>query len=147
MAVAKAYSCHRRYTGDNRNATLYFTGTNGLTKSPTKVTAGRSPFTTVMKGAPTSYSETSGVQDKLQTMQPYDVTGTFAAFTSKPLAKRVNIVGIPRLTVHLNAPTFAQTQTADPATQLVLFAKIYDVARDGTLKLQHRLISPVRVAE
>jgi hypothetical protein len=49
--------------------------------------------------------------------------------------------------VSLDAPTFAQSQGSDPAGMLVLFAKLYDVAPDGTVTLAHRLISPVRIPD
>jgi len=59
----------------------------------------------------------------------------------------VNLVGSSRLTVHLDAPVAAAAQSADAASKLVLFAKIYDVAPDDTLTLHNRLISPVRVSD
>ncbi len=55
------------------------------------------------------------------------------------------LVGSPRLSVRLPAPVAAAAQSSGPAGHLVLFAKLYDVAPDGTQTLQHRLISPVRV--
>jgi ABC-2 type transport system ATP-binding protein len=59
----------------------------------------------------------------------------------------MTVVGSPRLTVQLDAPVIAGTQSAGPAGQLVVFAKLYDVGPDGTVELPHRLISPVRVAD
>jgi predicted acyl esterase len=41
----------------------------------------------------------------------------------------------------------ADTQAAGPSGQLQVFAKMYDVAPDGTKTLVNRLISPVRVAD
>jgi predicted acyl esterase len=75
------------------------------------------------------------------------VPGTFAAFTSAPLDSGAVLVGSPRLTVHLSDPVAAGTQGSDPAGKLVVFAKLYDVAPDGSQTLQHRLISPVRVTD
>ena len=49
--------------------------------------------------------------------------------------------------LHLNAPVAAASQAGGPGGKLILFAKIYDVAPDGTKTLQHRLISPVRVPD
>ena len=34
-----------------------------------------------------------------------------------------------------------------PATEVVLFGKIYDVAPDDSLLLVHRLVSPIRIAD
>jgi ABC-2 type transport system ATP-binding protein len=40
------------------------------------------------------------------------------------------------------------TQGAGPAGQLVVYAKLYDIAPDGTTtELPHRLISPSRIAD
>ena len=43
----------------------------------------------------------------------------------------MDVVGSPRLTVQLTAPTVAATQARGPAGQLVVFAKLYDVGPDG----------------
>jgi predicted acyl esterase len=78
---------------------------------------------------------------------PTDAPGTFAAWTSAPLTQPATIVGAPTLDVRLSAPTAAATQGTGPAGQLVMFAKIYDVAPDGTVLLKNRLVSPVRIAD
>jgi ABC-2 type transport system ATP-binding protein len=49
--------------------------------------------------------------------------------------------------VRLDSPAAERSQALGPAGQLVLFAKLYDVAPDGTQTLRHRLVSPVRVAD
>ena len=98
-------------------------------------------------GAPTSYSETSGVEGGQVNNPVSDAPGTFAAFTSPPLARGAAVVGSPRLTLHLDAPLAAQSQAGGPLGQLVLFAKVYDVAPDGTPTLKNRLVSPVRVGD
>jgi ABC-2 type transport system ATP-binding protein len=54
---------------------------------------------------------------------------------------------VPKLTLHLSSPVAAASQAAGPAGQLLLFAKIYDVAPDGTKTLVNRLISPTRVSD
>jgi hypothetical protein len=56
-------------------------------------------------------------------------------------------VGMPTLTVKLDSPAAAASQAAGPDGQLVVFAKLYDVAPDGTKTLHNRLISPVRIAD
>ncbi|MGN6128782.1 MAG: CocE/NonD family hydrolase C-terminal non-catalytic domain-containing protein, partial [Nocardioidaceae bacterium] len=95
----------------------------------------------------TSYSETSALEGSQVNQDPSDAPGTFAAFTSHPLARPAVVVGSPRLTLHLDAPVAAGGQATGPAGKLVLFAKVYDVAPDGTKTLQHRLVSPVRVKD
>ncbi len=97
--------------------------------------------------APTSYSETSGLEGGQVNQEPRDAPGTFAAWTTPVLDRAVDLVGSSDLTLHLDAPTAAATQGTGPGGKLVLFAKIYDVAPDGSKTLQHRLISPARVAD
>lgn len=56
-------------------------------------------------------------------------------------------MGGPTLDVRLSAPTIAATQSVGPGGQLVLFAKLYDIAPDGSPKLINGLVAPVRVAD
>ena len=49
--------------------------------------------------------------------------------------------------MRLSRPRWRQPRPAARRAQLVLFAKLYDVAPDGTKVLQNRLISPVRVGD
>jgi ABC-2 type transport system ATP-binding protein len=64
------------------------------------------------------------------------VEGQFAAFTSAPLARRLDSVGVPSARLRI---------TNTNGQDMVFFAKVYDVARDGSTTLIHRLIAPVRV--
>jgi ABC-2 type transport system ATP-binding protein len=91
-----------------------------------------------------NYTETSYAD---QSQPVTDPPGSVLRFTSPALARPVDVVGSPRLTVRLDAPTSAGTQSLGTAGQLVLFAKLYDIGPDGTsVELPHRLISPARVA-
>ena len=145
QAIDKAYA-ERATFSQQPTASLYFTGDDGLTKAQSSVQTGSASYANA-PGAPTSYSETSGLEGGEVNNPPSDLPGTFAAFTSRPLAQGANLVGASRLTLRLDAPVAAQTQAAGPGGKLILFAKVYDVAPDGTEKLQNRLISPVRVAD
>jgi len=78
---------------------------------------------------------------------PYDTPGSFASWTTAPLTAPVVSVGVPTLRLRLSSPVAEQTQAGGPAGQLLLFAKIYDVAPDGTKTLVHRLVSPTRVPD
>jgi ABC-2 type transport system ATP-binding protein len=144
-AIRRAYA-ERSGLDETPTASLWLTGDDGLTTDRSSVTAGSQSYANVA-GAPTSYSETSGLEGGTVDNPPRDAPGTFAAFTSRPLSAPAVLVGSPRLTVHLDAPVAARTQATGPAGRLVLFAKLYDVAPDGTRTLHHRLISPVRVAD
>jgi ABC-2 type transport system ATP-binding protein len=144
-AVARAYATRSTFR-ESPTATLYVTGADGLTPSRAAVRPGSASYANASAAA-TSYSETSGLEGSQVNRQPSDGQGTFVAFTSSPLARGVALVGSPRLTLHLDAPVAAGSQGAGPAGQLILFAKLYDVAPDGSKTLQHRLVSPVRVKD
>jgi ABC-2 type transport system ATP-binding protein len=119
----------------------YLSGSGDLVSTPEAIKAGTAQFA-VNPQAPASYTETSAVD---QSQPVSDTQGTFAAFSTPPLAADTDVVGIPQVTVKLSAPTF--TNSGQPSDQLVLFAKLYDVAPDGTIDLPHRLISPVRIGD
>lgn len=144
-AVGRAYAERDRFAARPTDR-LYLSGTEGLVSTRTGVEEGRTSYA-VAAGAPTSYSETSGVEGVLVDNPPTDAPGTHAAWTSAPLARPADLVGSPRLTLHLDAPVAAAGQGAGPAGRLVLFAKLYDVAPDGSVTLKHRLVSPVRVPD
>jgi ABC-2 type transport system ATP-binding protein len=65
-----------------------------------------------------------------------DAPGTSASFTSGPLVQPLVSVGIPTARLRLS-------HTA--RTDLVLFAKVYDVDPAGNATLVHRLVAPIRV--
>jgi ABC-2 type transport system ATP-binding protein len=124
---------------------LFFSGGSHLVTKKSVVQKGSASYSNIGGGIPTSYSETSefqGNQIPDETASPTDLKGTFAGWTSKPLHRRLIVVGIPTAHVHVSAPT---TTSSTAATQLQFFAKIYDVAPNGSVDLVHRLVSPVRV--
>jgi ABC-2 type transport system ATP-binding protein len=124
---------------------LYLSGSDALVGDASKVTAGSSSFTTPAAGAPTSYTETSALdQDQPVT----DAPGTFAQFAGQPLAADLDVAGVPTADVTVSAPTFAAGASGAGAPGLLtLFFKLYDIKPDGTIVLAHRLIAPVRVAD
>jgi hypothetical protein len=74
-----------------------------------------------------------------------DVPGTSVSYTAAPLGDPLDVVGIPRVTVRVKAPTFAAG--ADPAVRLALFAKLYDVAPDGSARIIRNQISAARIVD
>src|SRR5207249_10233252 len=101
--------------------------------------AGSQTFVNLANGVPSSYSETSGVQstEPFNSIPPSEPPGTFAAFTSAALAADLDSVGIPTLDFSLSA---TGSDSLLPATEVVLFGKIYDVAPDDSVLLVHRLV-------
>ena len=59
-----------------------------------------------------------------------------ASFTSSPFTRAVVSIGVPQVRLRLS-------HTAP--TDLVLFAKVWDVAPDGSATLIHRLAAPARI--
>ena len=97
---------------------------------------------------PTSYSETSGLEGS-HGEQPAERRPRHLRGVHQPAADGTRRPGrLPeaaRCTCPPRSPR--STQASGPGGKLVLFAKVYDVAPDGTKTLQNRLISPVRVAD
>jgi ABC-2 type transport system ATP-binding protein len=66
-----------------------------------------------------------------------DVPGEFAAFDTAPLGSQVLIAGSSQVTLNVAGPS-----GGDP----VLFAKVYDVAPNGTRTLPGAGVAPIRIA-
>ncbi|WP_394721315.1 CocE/NonD family hydrolase [Streptomyces sp. M41] len=129
------------------NRTLYLSGDGKLVDNRSKVARGSRTYANWL--VPTSHSESSlagmlGLPDPA----PYDTKGTHLAWTSEPLERTTDVVGAPRATLKVRSPKAERTQhSQDAADKLVLFAKLYDIAPDGTKTLVHRLVAPVRVPD
>lgn len=145
--IAEAYAAAPAYpVGSERTYHLSSTGADGgaLVGSPRQVATGTSVYSSTTPIGP-NYTETSALD---QTGPVTDPTGSAIRFATGPLAAPLDVVGSPRLTVQLTAPAVGGTQQAGPAGQLVAYAKVYDIAPDGTtIELPNRLISPVRVTD
>lgn len=128
--------------------TLYLSGDGTLVDSRAKVVRGSREYRNWL--VPTSHSENSlagvlGLPDRA----PYDTRGTALDWTSEPVTGGpLDVAGIPRATLKVVSPRTERTQgSSDAADRLVLFAKLYDVAPDGSQTLVHRLVAPVRVPD
>lgn len=126
---------------------MYLSGDGKLVDNRAKVARGSRQYTNWL--VPTSHSESSlagliGLPDP----KPYDTLGTYLGWTSAPLGSAVDVVGSPKATLKVVSPKTERVQNSgDAADKLVLFAKVYDVAPDGTKTLVNRLVSPVRVPD
>ncbi|MFG2141149.1 CocE/NonD family hydrolase [Streptomyces sp. NPDC048650] len=127
---------------------LYLSGDGKLVDDRRKVARGSREYRNLR--VPTSHSESSlagllGLPDPA----PYDIKGTYLDWTSAPVAGRpVDVVGAPKVTLKVVSPRAERVQhSSDAADRLVLFAKLYDVAPDGTRTLVHRLVAPARVPD
>jgi ABC-2 type transport system ATP-binding protein len=129
------------------NKKFYFSGTGQLVSNPLTVKPGTQLFTTPPAGAPTSINPLDVVGGYVGQQPTGDLPGTFATWTTSPLAAPLNVAGIPVVTVKVSAPSVVATQGLGPAGQLVLFVKIEDVAPDGTASLIHGLEAPIRIPD
>ncbi|GAA4726206.1 hypothetical protein GCM10025782_25620 [Pedococcus ginsenosidimutans] len=148
--AAPAYATASSYPVGTRR-TWYLSSADDLVASRSAVLPGSTSWSNPGLGAPASYSEVSGLEGQVSLPDglttPYDTPGTFGAWSTAPLASAVDVVGSPTLDVRFDSPAVALTQAAGPSGQLQVFAKLYDVAPDGSKTLVHKLISPVRVAD
>ncbi|MET9951311.1 CocE/NonD family hydrolase [Streptomyces sp. NPDC006339] len=129
------------------NHKLYLSGDGKLVDNRAEVTRGSRTYANWL--VPTSHSESSlagliGLPDPT----PYDIAGTYLGWSSAPLTAPADLVGAPRATLKVVSPRTERVQgSGDAADKLVLFAKLYDVAPDGTKTLVNRLVAPVRVPD
>lgn len=127
--------------------TFALSGTDALVPKGDPVTGGAASLTAI-PGGDSSFSIVDAVgvvtsySNPLPLPPPSDAAGSVASWTTAPLTADTDVVGVPTLDVTL---TSGQAQTADPASQLILFGKLYDVAPDGSVDLPARLVAPVRV--
>ncbi|MFC9609285.1 MULTISPECIES: CocE/NonD family hydrolase [unclassified Streptomyces] len=126
---------------------LYLSGDGKLVDNRSKVARGSREYRNWL--IPTSHSESSlagliGLPDPA----PRDTAGTYLGWTSEPLTRTTDVVGSPKATLKVVSPRTERVQNSDDAAdKLVLFAKLYDIAPDGTKTLVHRLVAPVRVPD
>ncbi|MFF3995868.1 CocE/NonD family hydrolase [Streptomyces cyaneofuscatus] len=126
---------------------MYLSGDGKLVDNRSKVARGSRQYTNWL--VPTSHSESSiapliGLPDP----KPYDTRGTYLGWRSAPLTAPLDVVGAPKATLKVVSPKAERVQNSgDASDKLVLFAKVYDVAPDGTRKLVNRLVAPVRVPD
>lgn len=141
-AATAAYASAPSYPiGPSR--TLFLSGSASLVPSRGAVQAGSTTFLATGSSAPTNTGEAvagDGIPQE-------DTPGTFASWTGSPLSAAVEIAGVPQLTITLDAPHIAALQQVAPEAHLQLFAKVYDVAPDGSRTLVRNLASAVRVPD
>ena len=149
-SAAPAYASAGSFPVGSRKA-LYLSSADDLVAAKSSILPGSTSWSNPGLGAPASYTELSGLEGQVDlpdgVTTPFDTPGTFGAWSTAPLTSAVDVVGSPTLDVRFESPTVALTQAAGPSGQLQVFAKLYDVAPDGSKTLVHKLISPVRVAD
>jgi putative CocE/NonD family hydrolase len=132
-------------TGTTR---YYLSGGGSLVSNKPRITTQTQSMVTPAAGAPTTLDGLDVLGAVAPTpldLPDANAPGTYVDWTSPALTTATTVVGSPVFTVQLSAPT-APT-TSDPARQLVLFAKLYDVAPNGTASLINGLVAPVRIPD
>jgi ABC-2 type transport system ATP-binding protein len=133
-ATARAYPAQR-------SAVFKLSAAGWLSPPGLAVTGEDVRFANPPGGTPAAYSETSNFSapgGQAAGIPPSEQYGQYAAWTSPPFNRAVVSVGVPRAHLHL-ANVNGQS--------LVLFAKVYDVAPDGSAELIHRLVAPARIPQ
>lgn len=128
--------------------TYYLTSGNGLTTNPFAIHSSTQVMTTIPAGAPSGLSGLDAVGGVVPVAPLPDTNfpGAHVQWATPPLAADLNVVGSPVFKVKVDVPTSFNT-SGNPAGMLVVFAKVYDVAPDGTASLINGLVAPVRVAD
>jgi ABC-2 type transport system ATP-binding protein len=129
---------------------FYLSGNKQLVATPAQVSAGSQSMLTPPAGPPTSLGGLDAVGGVIPVpldLPDVNVAGTYVSWQSAALLSPLDVVGSPQLTIKVSAPAAAATSGLGPAGQLVLFAKLYDVAPNGTASLIHGLVAPVRIAD
>ena len=142
-----AYASSSTYPVGTRTS-YYLSGTK-LSTNPNQITTGSQTFTTPGAGAPSSTDEIDAINQLDEapvTVPEKDVDGTFATFTSEPATANTDVVGSPKLTLKVDAPSAVAGQGLNPG-KLVLFVKVLDVGSDGKATLIRNLVAPVRVPD
>ena len=137
-----AYGRAPAYPLAGKTKDLYMAGTTQLVEDSRDVYPGEATVIVPAAGLPTSITELSAVS---QTVPISDIPGTTAAYESPALTEDLDVIGVPTLDFRVDAGLHGFTGQAGALSELVLFVKLYDIAPDGSISLQHRLISPVRI--
>lgn len=127
-------------------ATPFYLSGARLRTSASGIAASTQRFITPVAGLPTSTDPLDVIGSALP-LPEVDLPGTSASWTSDAVGRNVDVVGSPRLTLRVDAPTAALSQAAGPGGQLVLFVKLLDVDAAGKATLIRNLVAPVRVPD
>lgn len=120
---------------------FYLSGAESLVETVDAIESGSPTMLNPVGGLPASYTEVSNftsavASPSFSALPPTDPPEQVVSFTSPPFAEALVSVGIPRARLHVGNVN---------EQDLVFFAKVFDVAPDGSSELIHRLIAPVRV--
>jgi ABC-2 type transport system ATP-binding protein len=139
-SAEKAYACASRYPVGRRKEML-LSADGSLAARKASVSSGSRTFLAPPE-VPTSYSEISAIDPGAQV---FDLPGTYTAFRSAPLRRKLDVAGVPMVHMRASAPLQPVTEVLGHPGETVVFLKLYDVGPDGEAELPLRQISPVRI--
>lgn len=144
-SAAPAYGTSASYPAGNASI-LNLSGNGALTSDPSSVTSGTSTFVGLPAGVPTSVSEIQALNNDLPVKPPaLDLPGTFASWETPTLTKDTDVAGIPSLTATITAIPGSTLSATGALAMPVVFAKLYDIAPDGSKTLNQGLVSAARI--
>ncbi|NLU67461.1 alpha/beta fold hydrolase [Streptomyces sp. HNM0574] len=149
----RAYATSARFPA-GRQQRLYLSGDGTLVTSRDAVRRGSATYRN-WPLLPSSYSENSLLAlAGGQLPPPRDAEGTHLSWRTAPLTAPMDVVGAPEARLRVISPEAERTQQTgedgtvpDVTGNLVLFAKVYDLAPDGSRTLVKRLVAPARVED
>ena len=126
--------------------TLHLGGSTLVTDPGTAT--GSQSFVTPPAGAPSATNPLDAVNYLTPVSMPeVNVPGTFASWDTAALTVPLDVVGAPVLDLEVEAPIAATAQAGGPSGMLVLFARLQDVAPDGTAHDIRQQIAPFRISD
>jgi predicted acyl esterase len=145
--ASPAYASAASYPVGSPQA-FYLSSGGTLVQSTGQIAKSTQAFVTPGAGLPSSVAPLDAVGSALGPLSDLpesNLPGTADTWKSAPLTSAMDVVGSPRLHVTFLAPTAAVSQLSGPAGELTVFAKLYDVAPNGTATLIHGLVAPARI--
>ncbi|WP_199257047.1 alpha/beta fold hydrolase [Tomitella fengzijianii] len=122
--------------------TLKLSGDGGLVPAGGEVADGAQTLYTLPGGLPTGVS--APALAPAMDVPTAELPGSSVAWTTAPVQAPIDVVGGPTLRLTMATERPLNGSVEDSA---VVFAKLYDVAPDGTATLIDGLVSPVRVLD
>lgn len=121
-------------------------GASTLTPGPGP--SGSQSFVIPPAGAPAATNPLDAINYLTPVSLPeVNVPGTFATWDTAALTQPLDVVGTPVLDLAVQAPVAAAAQSGGPSAMLVLFARLQDVAPDGTATDIKQQIAPFRISD
>ena len=135
---AAAYGAATTYPAGEVRDFVLDPAADALTPAGTAFDGGDATFLSPPGGEPAAYSELPNFSSPGDTGdQPAtEVEGQYVGFETAPFEADIDVVGVPMLRLRLSHQV---------PTDLRVFAKLYDVAPDGTETLIRRMVAPARI--